>query len=176
VDIDRPRRVADLTYVTRAGQDLVGQELPRGRRMAASGRHQQAPSLSVACERTHLGVEILGFRSWSAASARHADRAWPDLRERAKGSARRRSRRIEAARATLRPGYGHLVGGSYPMSVGLPPLGLATLSASHPRCPSTSRRQCGVARGGPELGCGRRRLPAVLPPFAITAPEEASLA
>src|SRR5882757_10445694 len=40
---------------------------------------------------------------------------------------------IEAARATLRPGYGHLVVGSYPSvsSVFLPSV-LATLNASHP--------------------------------------------
>jgi len=81
---------------------------------------------------------------------------------------------IEAARAALRPGYGHLVVGSYPsVSATFLPSVLACLNASTRRCPSRftkatprhSRRRLRLRRG-------RHRVPAVAAPGPRQSPDD----
>jgi LysR family transcriptional regulator, carnitine catabolism transcriptional activator len=136
-DSDRPRRVADLTLrgamqvkISWVRSFLAVAE--RGGFGAATSKlhlSQSRVSAHIAALEELLGFELLERRVRPTALtepgrifAEHAKEALDALQD-----------GIEAARAALRPGYGHLVVGSYPSvsSVFLPSV-LATLSASHP--------------------------------------------
>jgi hypothetical protein len=136
-DIDRPGRVADLTLrdamqvkISWVRSFLAVAE--RGGFGAATSKlhlSQSRVSAHVSALEELLGFELLERRVRPTALtepgrifAEHAKKALDALQD-----------GIEAARAALRPGYGHLVVGTYPSvsSVFLPSV-LAALGASHP--------------------------------------------
>jgi DNA-binding transcriptional LysR family regulator len=157
-DTDRPRRVADLTLrdamqvkISWVRSFLAVAECG-GFGAATSKLHlsQSRVSAHISALEDLLGFALLERRVRPTALtepgrifAEHAKEALDALQD-----------GIEAARATLRPGYGHLVVGSYPSvsSVFLPSV-LATLSASHPAM-SIELREGNAASLEAALGSG----------------------